>query len=103
MESVRKTNKKGERKRQLVISSSVSNGNGIAGLLVFGGALVVAGFIALSSFATNRNKAKGKSDLTEPEPKPQQLSSDDNIKSQDHDDHETENTPNNDEDAVSAR
>ncbi|KAJ1402386.1 putative transmembrane protein [Sesbania bispinosa] len=68
---------------------SGGGGNGVAGLVVFGGALAVAGFIAVASFATNKNK-KTKAPLTKPIPQPQQLSLDNDCKSQD--DHEIETT-----------
>ncbi|KAE9618802.1 hypothetical protein Lal_00047827 [Lupinus albus] len=95
-ERVRRRNKDGKKKSKIIFAGSLSSGgggNGIAGLLVVGGAVAVAGYVAVSSlhsFVTNRIKAKAKISVTEPEPKPQQLSLVDNCKSQYHNhDHET--------------
>lgn len=80
------TNKEGRRKIIHPFSSlSIGGEGGIAGLLVFGGALAIAGFMAVTSFATNKNKAKG---THHHQPKPQQLLlDDDSCKSEDS--HET--------------
>lgn len=46
------------------------------GLVVFGGALAIAGFMEVASFASNKNKAKDTHDdhqPPKPKPKPQQL------------------------------
>ncbi|CAL0300242.1 unnamed protein product [Lupinus luteus] len=107
-ERVRKRNKDGKKNSQIIFTGSLGSGggNGIAGLLVLGGAVAVAGFVAVSSlhsFVTNRFKTKANVSVTEPEPKPQNLSLVDNSKSQYHNDHhENGVTPNNDGDAVSA-
>ncbi|XP_019451761.1 PREDICTED: uncharacterized protein LOC109353854 [Lupinus angustifolius] len=110
-ERVRKTNKDGKKKEynSVLLSSNISKGGGkrIPGLLVLGGAMAVAGYVAvlsLHSFVTKRNKAKekSKSDVTEHEPKPQQLLLEDGCKSQGHGDHQIETTSNSDGDAVSA-
>ncbi|OIV90981.1 hypothetical protein TanjilG_16941 [Lupinus angustifolius] len=108
-ERVRRRKKDGRKNSQIIFTGSLSGGgggNGIAGLLVLGGAVAVAGYVAVSSlhsFITKRIKAKTKVSVTDPESKPQQLSLVDNCKSQYHnDDHENGVTPNNDGDAVSA-
>lgn len=60
---------------------------GIAGLFVFGGALAIAGFMAVASFASNKQKAKATHDQ-QTKPKPQQLLLDEHeCKSED--DHDT--------------
>lgn len=57
-----------KKKNQVSISSG-RGGGGIAGLLVFGGALAVSGLIAVASFASNKNKAeRPKTPVGEPEP-----------------------------------
>ncbi|KAG4394016.1 hypothetical protein AAZX31_03G196300 [Glycine max] len=60
----------------LIRSLSIGGEGGIAGLVVFGGALAIAGFMAVASFASNKNKAKDTHDdhqPPKPKPKPQQL------------------------------
>ncbi|KAF1861099.1 hypothetical protein Lal_00000518 [Lupinus albus] len=110
-ERVRNTKNDGKKKHynSVLLSSNISNGGGkrIAGLLVLGGAMAVAGYVAvlsLHSFVTNKKKAKekSKSAVTENEPKPQQLSLEDGCKSQGHGDNHTETTSNCDGDALSA-
>ncbi|KAL2345447.1 hypothetical protein Fmac_006732 [Flemingia macrophylla] len=63
-----------ENKRQgkhpLISSLSIGGEGGITGLLVFGGALAFAGFMAVASFASNKQKAKDHH--PKPKPKPQQ-------------------------------
>ena len=70
------TNKQGK-KRTNPLSSIISVGTegGVAGILVFGGALAVAGYMAVASIASIKNKAKGKAAHDhQPRPnKPQQL------------------------------
>ncbi|RDX63630.1 hypothetical protein CR513_57917, partial [Mucuna pruriens] len=67
------TNRQGKKKSHLPLSSiSISGEGGIAGLFVFGGALAIAGFMAVASFASNKDKAKETHDH-QPKPKPQQL------------------------------
>lgn len=83
------TNKNGKKKiiQPLISSLSIGHEGGVAGLLVFGGALAIAGFMAVASFASNKDKAKGKGTYDH-QPKPQQLLlEDDGFKSEDH--HET--------------
>ncbi|KAK7396916.1 hypothetical protein VNO78_18079 [Psophocarpus tetragonolobus] len=60
------TNMQGKRKIHPLIS--IGGEGGIAGLFVFGGALAIAGFMAVASFAvTNKDKDK---DKHKPKPKP---------------------------------
>ncbi|XP_029130006.1 uncharacterized protein LOC114916758 [Cajanus cajan] len=54
-------------KRKIHPFISIGSEGGIAGLLVFGGALAFAGFMAVASFASNKRKPK------DHQPKPQQL------------------------------
>lgn len=75
------------KKHSELLRGSVSHtGNGIGGLVVFGGALAVAGFIAITRFLNKKNKNTNSS-IT-PKPEPQQLSSEIAFKSQE--DHEIE-------------
>lgn len=69
------TNRLGKRRMIFHPLSSLSIGGegGIAGLIVFGGALAIAGFMAVASFASNKNKAK---DTHDHKHKPKQLSLD---------------------------
>ncbi|KAK7337485.1 hypothetical protein VNO77_18061 [Canavalia gladiata] len=71
------TNKHGRKKIHPLGSLSIGGEGGITGLLVFGGALAVAGFMAVASFASNKRKAKGIHDH-QPKPIPQQLLLDEN-------------------------
>lgn len=60
----------------LIRSLSIGGEGGIVGLVVFGGALAIAGFMEVASFASNKNKAKDTHDdhqPPKPKPKPQQL------------------------------
>lgn len=50
----------GRKKNQGSVSIERGGGGGIAGLLVLGGALAVTGLIAVASFASKRNKGKGR-------------------------------------------
>ncbi|KAJ1412595.1 hypothetical protein SESBI_20324 [Sesbania bispinosa] len=83
------TNKHGKKKiHPFSTTLSIGGEGGITGLLVFGGALAIAGFMAVASFARNKNKAKG---AHHHQPKPQQLLlNDDGCKSEDN--HETTQT-----------
>ncbi|KAL2954052.1 hypothetical protein AAZX31_19G199900 [Glycine max] len=71
------TNRQGLKKKMhpLISSLSIGGDGGIAGLFVFGGALALAGFMAVGSFASKKHKAKGTHDdhQPKPKPKPQQL------------------------------
>ncbi|TKY61755.1 gar2 protein [Spatholobus suberectus] len=68
------TNRQGKKKIHPLISLSIGGEGGIAGLFVFGGALAIAGFMAVASFASNKHKAKGTHDhQPKPKPKPQQV------------------------------
>ncbi|KAK7284621.1 hypothetical protein RJT34_19370 [Clitoria ternatea] len=81
------TNKQGKKKILPLSTLSIGGEGGIPGLLVFGGALAIAGFVAVVSFTTNKRKTKANHDHP-PKPKPQQLLLDeDGCKSQE--DHDT--------------
>ncbi|KAK7344415.1 hypothetical protein VNO77_13982 [Canavalia gladiata] len=66
-------NKRGRNNSGSVITGA-RGGNGIAGLLLLGGAFAIAGFMAVTSFATHKNKPKGALPQPNPKPKLQQLS-----------------------------
>ncbi|KAK7379012.1 hypothetical protein VNO80_04463 [Phaseolus coccineus] len=68
------TNRQGRKKVLPLSALCIGGEGGIAGLFVFGGALAIAGFMAVASFASNKQEAKGTHDQqTKPKPKPQQL------------------------------
>ncbi|XP_054801141.1 uncharacterized protein LOC129305193 [Prosopis cineraria] len=52
------THEQGNKTKNQVTFSAGRGGGGIAGLLVFGGALAVTGLIAVASFVNQRNKAR---------------------------------------------
>jgi len=83
------TNRQGRKKVLPLSGLCIGGEGGIAGLFVFGGALAIAGFMAVASFASNKQKAKGTHDQqTKAKHKPQQLLLDEHeCKSED--DHET--------------
>ncbi|XP_027349402.1 histone-lysine N-methyltransferase SETD1B-like [Abrus precatorius] len=71
------TNKRGKKKIHPLSSLSIGGEGGIVGLLVFGGALAIAGFMAVASFASKKRKGKGTHDH-QPKPKQQHILLDQN-------------------------
>lgn len=59
MEDEKTTNKHGKKKIHTSLGSIIIGGEGgITGLLVFGGALAIAGFMAVTSFGSKQHKKK---------------------------------------------
>jgi len=59
MEDEKTTNKHGKKKIHTSLGSITIGGEGgITGLLVFGGALAIAGFMAVTSFGSKKHKKK---------------------------------------------
>ncbi|BAT86282.1 hypothetical protein LR48_Vigan03g281900 [Vigna angularis] len=81
------TNKQGRNKVLPTNALCIGGEGGIAGLFVFGGALAIAGFMAVASFASNKQKAKATHDQ-QTKSKPQQLLLDEH-ECKTEDDHDT--------------
>ncbi|QCD98253.1 hypothetical protein DEO72_LG6g2971 [Vigna unguiculata] len=80
------TNKQARKKLLPTNALCIGGEGGIAGLLVFGGALAIAGFMAVASFANNKQKAKATRDQ---QTKPQQQLLLDEHECKNEDDHDT--------------
>lgn len=81
-----RTNK--HRKKKIIPFSNLTIGGegGITGLFMFGGALAFAGFMAVASFASKKNKAKR---IHHQQPKPKQFLFDEDRCKSSEDNHET--------------
>lgn len=88
------TNNKHRKKRIVLPLTTLPIGGegGIAGLLVFGGALAIGGVMAAMSLSNNKRKAKAKGTIIHHQPKPQQLFLDNDDGHNIEDNHQTTQT-----------